>query len=160
MNVLGLDYDASNVHLVLVDEDTGAYVDRWKADLACGPGDAFKRSRRVRDLLPGTGLLEQWQVVGAAIELPYSRFAASLVPLMRVQGAIIASLSRSLELVELRPQTWKKLTVGQSNADKDAIARWAVEQGCPLRLDQDSYDAYCIGRAYLAMREGKEVAAA
>jgi Holliday junction resolvasome RuvABC endonuclease subunit len=158
VTVLGIDYDSEAVHLALIDEDTGRLVSTWKADLACGPGDAFTRARRVRHLLPGTSRLEAFGVTAAAVELPYSKFAASLVPLMRVQGAIVASLPRDLRIVELRPQTWKKHSVGRSNATKHEVREWALGQGVPAGLDQDTYDAYGLARALLALEEVKAAA--
>lgn len=161
MTFAGIDYDANAVYIVLVDEEDGAYVSRSKADLACGPGDAFQRARRVRDLLPARGRWLDYGVVAVAIELPFSRFPGSLVSLMRVQGAILACLPRDLDLVEIRPQTWKKHTVGKSNADKPAVKAWALEQGAPARLELDFYDAYAIARACreLAQREAVRPAA-
>jgi Holliday junction resolvasome RuvABC endonuclease subunit len=157
MTYAGIDYDGDGVYIVLVDADTGRFLTTWKADLACGPGDAFARARRVRHLLPRATAWDN--VAGVAIELPYSRFPASLVSLMRVQGAIVARLPRDLAVEEIRVQTWKKLTVGKSNADKAAVKAWALAQGAPDRLEVDFYDAFAIARACRHLAE-KEAAAA
>lgn len=42
--------------------------------------------------------------------------------------------------------SWKKATVGSGNANKQMIAAWALNEGCPVST-QDGYDAYCIARA-------------
>lgn len=160
MTFAGIDYDSEAVHIVLVDEEHGNYVSEWKADLACGPGDAFARARRVKPLLPPHGWIEQYSVVAIGIELPFSRFAASLVPLMRVQGAVLACIPRAVPMYEIRTQTWKQETVAKSNATKLDVMRYAIAAGAPEGLDLDHYDAFCIARTTRATHARERGAAA
>jgi Holliday junction resolvasome RuvABC endonuclease subunit len=142
--VAGIDYDSSAIHAVLIDETTHAFLHHRAYDLASGPGDAFDRARRVRDLLPARGNWHDIGVLAVGIELPFTRQLNSLVALTRVQGAILACLPRDLMVVDVRPQTWKADTLGQSNATKEQVRDWAIARGCPPGLALDFYDAYAI----------------
>lgn len=158
MTIAGIDYDSERVVIVIVDENTGRYLTEWTCDLACGPGDAFQRARRVRRLMPTRSAFEARGVTSVAIELPFSKYAASLVGHLRVQGAILACLPDDLDVVELRPQTWKRTTVGRSNASKADVHAWALEQGCPPAISEHHADAYAIARAHLSALDQRAAA--
>jgi hypothetical protein len=149
--IAGIDYSSVAVHAVAIDEDSGAYVGRLVADLECGPGDAFERARRVRYLLPPAGYWrDNYAAIG--IEETFSNRVGTAVTLARVQGAVLAVLPREMLIMPLpanyrKPHGWKALTVGKTNASKEEVKAWALEQGMPPGLAQDFYDAYAIARA-------------
>lgn len=146
--VAGIDYDSEAIHVALVDLGTGALeavVPR--VDLAAGPGDAFARARRVSTLFPAGHFRPGGAIQAVALELPFSRQTSSLAPLMRVQGAILACIPRDFDVREIRPQVWKSLTVGKSNASKDDVIEWSLYNGAPTGLEVDFYDAFGIARA-------------
>ena len=149
--IAGIDLSSVAVHVVAIDEDSGAYMSRLVADLECGPGDAFERARRVRHLLPPAG---HWRENFAAIgiEETFSNRVCTAVTLARVQGAVLACLPREMLVMPLpanyrKPHGWKALTVGKTNASKDEVREWALDQGMPPGLAQDFYDAFAIARA-------------
>lgn len=151
-SIAGVDYDSNGVFVVLVDEDTGAWQGQMQGDLACGPGDALARCRRLRDLVPARGDWADAGVVAIGIESTFSRDFRAAVALCRVQGALIACLPRDLPLYLLtangrRTPGWKLQTVGTTNASKLEVRSWALEHGAPDGLPQDFYDAFAIARA-------------
>lgn len=146
---VGIDYDSSEIHVATIDETTLELVDTHRARLDCGPGTSYDRARRVRDLLPPRARWKDAGVLAIGIEDPYTRQLNSLTALIRVQGALLATLPRDLPVIPLRPQHWKIATLGKGhgNADKPAVIAWALEQGCPAGLSEDFYDAFAIARA-------------
>ncbi len=151
----GIDYDSNAIHAVTIDEDTLQLVDHRRYDLAAGPGDAFDRARRARDLLPPRQRWSDTGVLAVGIEEPWTKQLNSLVALIRVQGAILSCLPRDLLVIPFppnrrAPEGWKALTVGKTNASKDEIRVWAINTGCPEGLEEDTYDAYAIAHATAA----------
>ena len=161
--IAGIDYDSSAIDVVLIDEDSGAWLGWHRYDLACGPGGALDRARRVRDLLPSRSTWAD-EVVAIGIEQPFSKITASLAPLLRVQGAILACLPREIRVEPLPPNRkiaghgWKALTVGKTNATKTDVARWAIANGAPADVPQDAFDAFCIARAMRQILETEATA--
>ena len=163
MSVAGIDYSSNAIHLVTVDEDTGAPTLWTKRDLAAGPGDSFERCRRVRRLMPTRSAWENEGVIALAIEDTFSRDFRAATALGRVQGAILQCLPPDLLVVPLpanykAPHGWKALTVGKTNATKTAVRRWAEENGLPAGLEQDFCDAFCLARAMLKLLEMRAAA--
>jgi Holliday junction resolvasome RuvABC endonuclease subunit len=153
-SIAGFDFDSNGIFGVLIDEDTGAWLGKMQADLACGPGDAADRARRVRDLMPARESWVDAGVTAIGLESTFSRDFRAATALCRIQGAIIACLPRSLPLHLLtangrRTPGWKILTVGKTNASKDEVRQWALDlnHGAPPGLPQDLYDAFAIARA-------------
>ena len=121
-------------------------------DLACGPGDAVARARRLRDLMPSRGSWLDAGVVAIGVESTFSRDFRATAALARVQGAILACLPRDVPIHLLtangkRTPGWKIQTVGTTNASKLEVRGWALDHGAPDGLPQDFYDAFCIARA-------------
>ncbi len=154
--VAGFDYDSNGVYGVLVDEDDGTWLGQMHADLACGPGDALERARRVPDLMPPRLSWLDAGVVAIGLESTFSRDFRAATALCRIQGAIIACLPRELPLHLLtaggrRTPGWKLLTAGaaddRTTSSKQEVKEWALEHGAPAGLVQDHYDAFCIARA-------------
>lgn len=147
----GIDYDSEGVYLVLIGEDDGRWLGQARYDLASGPGDSFERIRRLPALFPGRGTWADQGIVALGLEDLRSRQRSQIAAASRVEGALLALLPRDLDVVRLsvnrRLVGWKALTVGPTNASKDAIRAWALEHGAPAGLRQDFYDAYAIARA-------------
>ncbi len=162
----GIDYSSNAIHIVLVDEETGAPTNWKKIDLACGPGDSFERCRRARDLLPARSRWSDIGVVAVAIEATFSRDFRAATALARVQGALLACLPRDLLIVPLAanhraPEGWKALTVGKTTASKEEVRDWAINacnRGMPPALEQDFYDAFCLARAMRELLERRVAA--
>jgi Holliday junction resolvasome RuvABC endonuclease subunit len=144
----GIDISSFAVDLVFLDEETNHA--RWrKVRLDTGPGNAFDRCRRVRALMPPISAWED-QVLTAAIEKPMSVSFNAAAPLMRVQGAVIACLPRSMPLAELRPDEWKTACGLKGNADKSVVRRFVLDtwDDPPIGLDENACDAYAIAWAW------------
>jgi len=159
--IAGIDLDSRGVYVVLVDEDSGAYLDRLTADLTDASADAFDRARRVRDLLPVRGW---WRdtCIAVGIEEPFSNSYRSAAGLARVQGAVLACLPPDLLACPIAPNRkapdgWKALTVGTTTASKDEVRQWAEAHGLPSELEQDFADAFCIARAMRSIYAAREV---
>ena len=157
--VLGIDFSSVAVDCVLLDADTDQAI-HHRVDLAAGPGDAFDRCRRIRDLMPPRTRWLDEGVLMAAIEQPFSRSFKSTAALLRVQGAVIACLPREMPLVPLPAVQWKQETVGRSNADKDAVRAWVLERWPDAPSSYDACDAYAIAWAVRKLCEAGEVIAA
>ena len=159
--IAGIDFDSTGVYVVLVDEESGAYLERLAADLAGGTADAFDRARRVRDLLPFRGW---WRdtCIAVGIEEPFSNSYRSAAGLARVQGAVLACLPPDLLACPIAPNRkapdgWKALTVGTTTASKEEVREWAESHGLPVGLEQDFADAFCIARAMRSIYAAREV---
>lgn len=155
--VAGIDYDSEAVYLVAIDEDSGAWLGGHRYDLAAGPGDSFDRIRRLQTLFPRRSAWETDGVVAVGVEDLRSRQRAQIAAASRVEGALLTLLPRDLRIVRLsvnrRAVGWKALTVGKTNATKDEIRAWALDNGAPAGLEQDFYDAFAIARATRATLE-------
>lgn len=147
--IAGIDYDSDAVYLAVIDEDDGRLLGIHAYQLDAGPGDSFDRVRRLSTLFPARGAWDE--IVALGLEDLRSRQRSQIAAASRVEGALLALLPRELEIVRLsvnrRLVGWKALTVGKTNASKDEIRAWAIEQGASAGLLQDYYDAFAIARA-------------
>lgn len=150
--IAGIDLSTKAIDIVLLDEDTDR-AHHHRVELA--GGGAFLAALDVRDRMPSRSWWEDAAVVSIWLELPFARHLKSVAPLMRIQGAVLASLPRSLVAGELTPQTWKRLTVGQSNAAKPDVANWVFGRwlNCPAAVGQDACDAYAVAWAGRMLEE-------
>lgn len=162
MKVAGLDLSSFFVDLVLVDQDTGR-VDWHRYPLGTD-GDAFDRARQVRLVMPGP-TSELWDdVLAIGIEKPAGRHG--VIPLVRVQGAILACLPVSTLVKGYGPTEWKSLAWLPGNASKDDVMHLSLElclrHGAPsgvLHWPQDAHDAHLIARAMQADLDAQRAAA-
>lgn len=149
--IAGIDYDSEAVFLVAIDEDSGAWLGARVYDLKTGPGDSFDRIRRLSTFFPKRSSWADEGVIALGLEDLRSRQRSQIAAASRVEGALLALLPRDLRIVRLsvnrRLIGWKALTVGKTNASKDEIRAWALEQGAPAGLVQDFYDAFAIAYA-------------
>lgn len=154
----GIDYDSEGVYLVLIDEDSGAWLGSHLYDLKLRRkgDDSFDRVRRLQTLLPARRQWADSGVVAIGLEDLRSRQRSQVAAASRVEGALLALLPRELRLVRLSVNArednpngpgWKALTVGKTNASKEEIQAWAIGEGAPAGLVQDFYDAFAIARA-------------
>jgi hypothetical protein len=150
-SIAGIDLDSNAIDVVLIDEDTGAWLGYRRYDLDVGPGGSLERARRVRDVLPVRGAWADAGVVAIGLEDTRSKQRLSIAAISRIQGALATCLPRDVELLELsvnrRERGWKALTAGKTNASKDEIRAWAIAAGAPEGLVQDAYDAFAIATA-------------
>lgn len=157
----GIDFDTNAVHVVLLPEEGLAEYRCFV--LPKGVGDAFERTRRVRDVMPSRSWWVDEGIVAIGIEEPMGQ---STRPLNRVQGAILACLPTDLLVHPMRPGEWRKACELRGNAEKLEIAAWVHAQresyfemvGGTARSPQmelvalepwpqDAADAYCMARA-------------
>jgi hypothetical protein len=163
----GIDYDSAGIYPVFIDEDTGAFHHGWELRLDIGPSsdDAFDRTRRVRDAMPGRGWWADAGVLAIGIESTYSHAFRATAALARLQGAIVACLPPDIVVVPMAAHHgadkhgWKALTVGSTNASKLNVRQWAVGHGAPTNRRQDIYDAFCIARAMRTLWDTRRIAA-
>lgn len=151
----GIDFDSNGVYIASISE-AGDYLASYTIDLACGPGDAFDRARRVAARFPARDNWTRASVLAVGVEATYSKGYQVTAALSRVQGAILACLPVELVVVPIAanrtaPDGWKDATVGKTNASKAEVKAWAIEHGVPAGLVQDVYDAFCIARATRAL---------
>lgn len=161
MRVAGIDLSSFFVDVVLVDQDSGR-VD-WHRYPLGSDGDAFDRARQVRVVMPGP-TSELWDdVLAIGIEDPAGRHG--VIPLVRVQGAILACLPTATLVHAYRPARWKFLAGLKGSATKDEVCERSYALGgdpCePGRLvwSQDAHDAHLIARAMQADLDAQRQAA-
>lgn len=142
MKVVGIDFSSRSIDIVtlLLDADDP----RWHRIPLEG---SFPGARTMRDHLPPGSWWDD--VVIAAIERPMGQNRNAIAALMRLQGAIVATIPDRVEVWEMMPSEWK-LEVGlKGNADKPSIARWALDHGADESWSQDACDALGIANAAL-----------
>ena len=158
MKVAGIDLSSFFVDVVLVDQETGR-VD-WHRFPLGSDGDAFDRARQVRVVMPGP-TSELWDdVLAIGIEDPAGRHG--VIPLVRVQGAILACLPTSTLVHAYKPARWKFLAGLKGNASKEDVSVRSLLLG-GMSLDpywpQDAHDAHLIARAMQADLDAQRQAA-
>jgi hypothetical protein len=159
VTIAGIDLDTKAVHccLLSVDDDTATWYE-WPI----AAKDALSAARNVRDALPSRGWWKDQGVIMYATESLWSHGRTTLKVLSRVQGAVIACLDPTLELVELSPHEWRLHSAGR-DASKETIRKWAeVQAGLGFQsphstnyayLTQDRADSYAIAYACRALCE-------
>jgi hypothetical protein len=158
--VVGIDFKSDAVDLVTLDID--ADEPRW-LHIPCGANsnqdnDSFETARAMRELLP----IGHWwdDVVLIAVEKPFSQSRRSISALMRVQGAVLASVPFRITAWEIPPGEWRKEIGLKGNAPKEEVALWALDHGADMDWSQDACDALAIATAALRINtRGLEEAA-
>lgn len=145
--IAGVDLNSFAIDFVLLDEDTNEAV-HHRRRLDTGPGDSFQRARRVRDALPTRASWKDSGITLLAVEKPMGDQNRGLVPLMRVQGALLSCLPAELTVIELEPYRWRQGCGLKGNASKQQIAAWVVATfPGAAGWGQDACDAYAIAYA-------------
>lgn len=158
--VAGIDFSTHAVDVVLLDEDTLDAA--WHRFLLEAFGDAFDRTRWVRDSMPSRSWWEDHGVIAVGIEDPRGYGAGSLY---RVQGAVLACLPTSLLVHPWIPSAWRKANGIPGNASKQAIEDHSLAiQPCEILAyapdwPQDAHDAHLIARATLSSLQRTQEAA-
>ena len=142
MDVIGIDFSSKAIDIVTIRFD--ADEPRWTHIPITG---SFDGSRAMRDILPPASWWENTLLV--AVEKPMSQQRNSISALMRLQGAIVASVPRDIRTWELPPWEWKKEIGLAGNAKKVDVAVWALDHGADLEWSQDACDALGLATAAL-----------
>lgn len=149
MSVLGIDLSSHALHLAVLEEDSNeATVHAVRLDLE--RGDAERRIRRMRDLMPARGVYRDLGVTLIAIERPIA--AHSSVPLM-VYGALLQLLPPDIAIVGMRADDWRReccLPLRGARSDLKAASKRFARQlwtNSPDVFDDDTAEAYLIAWA-------------
>jgi Holliday junction resolvasome RuvABC endonuclease subunit len=127
VRIAGIDLSSFAIDIVLIPQ-VGEGKFQWiHVDLG-KKGDAFDRSRLVRDAMPAR-THEIWDDVnGIGIEEPFGKGQLSTAAVYRVQGAVIGCLPTKTLLHPWAPATWKQRIGIGGNANKMDILTWAVHR--------------------------------
>lgn len=139
--IAGIDLSTRAVDCVTIHETTGR-LDAWHHWPIDAQGDAFDRTRWIRDTMPARGWWKDQGVAAIGIEDPRGNSAGIIY---RAQGAILACLPTSILVHPLIPSEWRKLVGLPGNASKQDVRDFApgTIDGAP----QDAYDAWAIAEA-------------
>lgn len=152
--IAGLDLSTRAVDCALVDQDTGDLLELCHWPLVA-VGDAFDRSRWVRDSMPSRGWWLDKGVIAVGIENPAGRVGA-VRHIARVQGGVLACLPTTLLVHPLEPAEWRRLVGLPGNAPKHEVMQFALRTD--NGLTQDEADAILMARATLALLDTKKAA--
>lgn len=143
--IAGIDLSSHAVDCVLIDENDHRVI-AWHRWQLTANGDAFDRTRWVRDSMPSRGWWKDEGVIAAGIEDPRGQSAGVIY---RVQGAIISCLPTWLLVHPLNPGEWRKLIGIPGNATKEMTRDWVRAQVGSVAgsWPNDATDAYGIARA-------------
>lgn len=154
MNVCGIDLSTWAIDVVRI-HDTGQ-VD-WHRFKLEGQ-DAWERTRHVPYAMPGP-TDELWdETTAIGIEQPAGHHG--VIPLVRVQGAILARLPRSVLVQPYVPARWRVLAGLRGSALKAEVRERSLELGGSVAWGyQDAYDAHLVATAMVAELAAQEQAA-
>ena len=142
--IAGIDLSTRAVDCVTIHETTGR-LDAWHHWPIDATGDAFDRTRWIRDTMPARGWWKDQGVIAIGIEDPRGNSAGIIY---RAQGAILACLPTSTLVHPLIPSEWRKLVGLPGNASKQDVREWGIELGCSHPgWTADAYDALAIAHA-------------
>jgi len=136
MVTAGIDYDTRAVHVVLLDVGPRYY----RYDL-CATGDAFDRTRVVRDAMPARTSVFWDHVLAIGIEEPRGKGNGAL---LRVQGAVLTCLPALRLVAPLLPSQWRVGAGLSGRASKEDVRAWSLENGGLEAWPQDAHDAHAI----------------
>lgn len=150
--VVGIDLSSRAIDLVRVDEN--ADEAEWRSINLTGE-DAWARTLDLRGNMPSSFWWSD--VYLCAIEKPFGPSRRAQSVLMRVQGAILASIPAHVELWEVDPATWKA-HLGLKQADKPSWSAFAPSLFDEY-WDQNARDALGVA-LYARDRNAQGIAAA
>lgn len=161
--IAGIDFSTKAVDVVLLEEDDNT-AEALRFEL---PGrTAFEAARSVAHFLPRSGWWRDHGIYLVGIEQPFGVSFRSASALMRVQGAIIATIGfppamPNRALVEIPPHEWKRELGLSGNANKLDVAKRVHELYPETQYGwgQDALDAYGIAYAVRGLCERAAVAA-
>ena len=153
MKVCGIDLSSFTVDMVFVDLDTN-HTD-WRRFLLEG-SDAWERTRNVRDALPNRTVSVWDDVIAIGIEQPAGHHG--VLPLIRVQGAILQCLPAATLVQPYTPARWRVLAGLPGHALKADVKQRSLELGGNTDWPQDGHDAHLIARAMQAELQAQKAA--
>lgn len=109
---VGIDQSSNAIELVRLDENRD-HATAWSITLE--GKTAFARLQQVRLQMPGASWWDN--VYLAAIEIPESRFRASLRAQLPIVGAIVACIPSHVQVWDVAPVDWKR-TLGVAHNAK------------------------------------------
>ena len=154
MNICGIDLSSFTVDMVLVDLDTNHI--EWHRYVLDGT-DAWERTRRVRDSLPARTDTLWDDVIAIGIEQPAGHHG--VLPLIRVQGAILQCLPAATLVQPYTPARWRVLAGLRGHALKAEVKQRSLALDGGTDWPQDAHDAHLVARAMLADLEAQKEAA-
>lgn len=101
--VIGIDLSSHAIDLVRLDE-LDNHAEWLRVDLA--GASAWDRTRMVKQTMPSASWWDE--VYLCAVEQPFGMSRRAQSVLMRVQGAVLASIPQSIETWEVNVADWKK----------------------------------------------------
>jgi len=154
MNVCGIDLSSFAIDIVRV-HDTGT-VD-WHRFTLEGQ-DAWERTRNVPYVLPAP-TDEFWdETTAIGIEQPAGHHG--VIPLVRVQGAILTCLPKKVLVQPYMPARWRVLAGLPGHALKADVRMRSLMLGAPYEWQpQDAHDAHLVARAMQAELDAQDRAA-
>jgi len=154
MNVAGIDLSTWAIDVVRI-HDTGE-IDwhRYKLE----GQDAWERTRNVPHAMPGP-TDELWdETTAIGIEQPAGHHG--VIPLVRVQGAILARLPKDVLVQPYMPARWRVLAGLPGHALKADVRMRSLMLGAPEDWHpQDAHDAHLVARAMQAEIDAQDKAA-
>ena len=148
MNICGIDLSSFAIDIVRI-HDTGT-VDWHRFPLE--GQDAWERTRNVPYAIPSP-TDEFWdETTAIGIEQPAGHHG--VIPLVRVQGAILARLPKDVLVQPYMPARWRVLAGLPGHALKADVRMRSLMLGAPEDWKvQDAYDAHLIAYAIRAELE-------
>lgn len=153
MKVAGIDYSTHAVDIVTIDTDTGRLD--WHRYKLGNTGDAFDRTRTIRQVMPARTSSLWDDILAIAIEDPRGHNAGALY---RAQGAILSCVPPSLLIHPYTPSRWRHLAGIPGNATKPQIRHRSLQLGAPEWEPQDAHDAHLLATAMLADLHAQQAA--
>jgi hypothetical protein len=176
---MGVDFDTRACHCVLLDDDTNhaRYVPVPFVDHK--PPFRFDDARNVRAAVNEAiwkacrkGMRQPLDADGwdsihlVGIEKPYAQGRGTAYTYGLITGAILSAIPRGIPVLDMPPNGrlfgWKALSVGRTNATKEEVRAWGLNELGWWRPErpsggtdwpQDAFDAYCIARAARRLNE-------
>lgn len=155
MRVAGIDLSTRYIDLVLICQDTGR-LDWHRYPLGDGI-DAWERTRTVRLVMPARTSTLYEDVLAFGLEDPAGHHG--VLPLIRIQGALLSCLPAHTLVHPYRPARWKHLAGLPGHASKEQVRARSLELGAPEWHPQDAHDAHLVARAMVADLDAQEKAA-
>ena len=163
MSVAGIDLSTHSIDIVVLDDETDAvvqtahvpvqqYMEGWPI---------WSSVRALSSVFPTHHWFHEHGVWLVGLEDPMSIGKGVVKKLALVTGAVLTLLPRSVTVIPLPPDEWKKETCGVPKAKKPEVAAWVGRTwpSVPAVVSQDTLDAYAIAYAARAVN-GRAVEAA
>lgn len=137
--VVGIDLSSHYIDLIRLDE-THPHAE-WTRIRLDG-GSSWDRTRRIPQRMPRHTWWDTCYLT--AIERPYGPSRRAQAVLMRVQGAVLASIPAAVQVWEVAPDEWKR-PLGIKTSEKPTLEQFPgirlTRFGCVDELAQDALDA-------------------